>query len=131
MNYYVGQSAQFSKTITETDVYQFAGICGDFNPLHINSIAAEHSVFGKRVAHGALLSAMISTVIGMYLPGNGTIYLKQESCFKKPVYINDTVTAKVTIQEIRENGNAYLETCVLKQNDECAVSGTAVVRLPG
>lgn len=130
MKYYVGQSAQFSKTITETDVYNFAGICGDFNPLHINKIAAEASPFGRRIVHGALISAMISTVLGMYLPGNGTIYLSQEVYFQKPVYIEDTVTAKVTIQELRENGNALMETCVYNQQGERVILGTAFVKLP-
>lgn len=130
MNYYVGQSAQISKTITETDVYNFAGICGDFNSLHINKAAAEKSIFGQRIAHGALLSSFISTVLGMYLPGDGTIYLKQEVRYRKPVYFEDTITAKATIQKIFENGNALLETCAFNQNGECVIDGTALVKLP-
>ena len=130
MNYYMGQSAQISKTITETDVYYFAGICGDFNSLHVDKIIAEKSIFGQRIAHGALISSLFSTVLGMYLPGNGTIYLKQEVNYRKPVFIQDTVTVKATIQEILKNGNAILETCAYNQNGECVMDGTALVKLP-
>lgn len=131
MKYYIGQSAEISKTITETDVYNFAGICGDFNSLHVNAVMAEKSIFGKRVVHGALISSFISTVLGMYLPGEGTIYLRQEVNYRKPVYFEDTITARVVIQEILENGNAILETYVLNQKGERVLDGTAVVKLPG
>lgn len=77
MEYYVGQVANFSKTISETDIYTFAGISGDFNPVHINKLEAEKSIFGRQVAHGILGASFISTVIGMQLPGPGTIYMKQ------------------------------------------------------
>lgn len=130
MKYYIGQSAQISKTITETDVYNFAGICGDFNSLHVNAVVAEKSIFGKRIVHGALVSSFISTVLGMYLPGEGTIYLRQEVNYRKPVYFEDTITARVVIREILENGNAVLETSVLNQKGERVLDGTAVVKLP-
>lgn len=130
MNYYVGQTAQVSKTITETDVCNFAGICGDFNSLHMDEAAAENSVFGKRIVHGAFISALISTVLGMHLPGDKTIYLSQNLHYRRPVYLEDTVTAKATIQEIFENGNALLETCVFNQSGECVIDGNALVRLP-
>ncbi len=130
MEYYVGQKAQITKTITGTDVYAFAKMCGDFNSLHMDKITAEHSIFGKRIVHGALVSSFISTVLGMYLPGDGTIYLRQELNFKCPVYFEDTITAKVCIQEIYKNGNAALETYVYNQNGECVIEGTAIVKLP-
>ena len=76
MKLIVGQNASFSKTITESDVYNFAGLVGDFNDVHINQVAAEKSMFGKRIAHGMLVGSFISTVLGMYLPGPGTIYLE-------------------------------------------------------
>lgn len=124
----VGDSASFSKTISETDVYNFAGICGDFNPVHINRVYAEHSMFARRIVHGALLNAFISTVLGMYMPGPGTIYLSQESRFVKPVYIGDTVTAIVTIMSVGKN--VTLKTEVFNQGNECVLTGTAKVKLP-
>lgn len=129
MNYYIGQTADFSKTISECDVYNFAGICGDFNPVHINAIKAEDSRFGKRIVHGALINAFISTVLGMKLPGEGTVYLSQNSKFVHPVYIGDTITARVEIMEIND-GKAIMETKVFNQNGKLVVDGKAKVLLP-
>ena len=130
MIYEVGQKASFSKTITETDVYSFAGISGDFNPLHIDEIVAKESRFGRRIAYGALVASFISTVLGMYLPGSGTIYLKQESEFLKPVYIGDTIRAEVEIVLIDERRKCTLKTIVFNQNNEIVLSGSALVKLP-
>ena len=71
----IGATASFSKTISESDVYQFAGITGDFNELHINQVAAESSLFRSRVVHGCLADSLVSTVLGMKYPGRGTIFL--------------------------------------------------------
>lgn len=131
MNYYLNQSQSFSKTITEYDIYTFAGISGDFNPIHVNREKAKDSIFNGQIAHGILVSSFISTVIGMYLPGPGTIYLKQSLNFRKPVYIGDTITAKVTIKEIEENKKiAKLYTVVINQNGLMVLDGEAVVKLP-
>ena len=130
-NYYIGQSASISKTISETDVYTFAGICGDFNPIHVNNEEAKSSFFKARIAHGMLVASFISTVIGMYLPGKGTVYLKQSIDFVKPVYIGDTITAVVEIKELYDDGKkARLETIVTNQDKEIVVSGSALVSLP-
>lgn len=129
MEYYIGQQASFSKTITETDVSLFAGISGDFNPVHINDIAAKNSLFKERVVHGALTASLISTVLGNRLPGEGTIYLEQNSRFVRPVKIGDTLTAKVEISEIN-TGKAVLKTTVINQRDEIVLDGSAKVKLP-
>ncbi|MEQ3338113.1 MaoC family dehydratase [Clostridium butyricum] len=131
MNYYLNQSQSFSKTITEYDIYTFAGISGDFNPIHVNREKAKDSIFNGQIAHGILVSSFISTVIGMYLPGPGTIYLKQSLNFRKPVYIGDTITASVSIKEIEENKKiAKLYTIVTNQNNLMVLDGEAVVKLP-
>ncbi len=124
----VGDSGSFSKTISETDVYNFAGICGDFNPVHVNRVYAENSLFAGRIVQGALLNSFISTVLGMYMPGPGTIYLSQESRFVKPVYIGDTVTVNVTIISISKN--VVLKTEIFNQKNECVLTGSAKVKLP-
>jgi 3-hydroxybutyryl-CoA dehydratase len=129
MTYSVGQKASFSKTISESDVYQFAGISGDFNPVHVNKEAAEKSRFKRRVAHGALVSSFISTVLGTRMPGEGTIYMAQNSSFLKPVYIGDTVTAICEIIEI-DGRKAKIKTEVLNQIDEIVLTGEALVLLP-
>ena len=130
MAYQVGQSASFSKTISETDVYGFAGITGDFNPLHVNARVAQTGQFGERIAHGMLSASFISTVIATSLPGPGTIYMSQEVKFLKPVKFGDTITATVVIKELLERGKVRLHTFVKNQDSERVVNGFALVKLP-
>lgn len=130
MEYRTGMRASFSKTVSEADVYGFAGITGDFNPLHVNVQKAEGELFGERVAHGMLSASFISTVIAMYLPGPGTIYLGQNVKFLKPVKFGDTITATVEIEELQEKGRARLHTWVENQRQEVVVDGSALVKLP-
>ncbi|HFI0042065.1 TPA: MaoC family dehydratase [Streptococcus suis] len=126
----VGQTGSFSKTITETDVVLFAGISGDLNPAHINEVEASKGMFKKRIAHGMLGASLISTVLGMYLPGHGTIYLGQNLKFLKPVAIGDTLTAMATIVEKDEKGWLKLETTVTNQEGVVVISGHAKVIPP-
>lgn len=98
----VGMSASYAKTISESDVYLFAGVSGDNNPIHINEEYAETTMFKKRIVHGMFSAALISTVAGTRLPGPGAIYVDQQIKFKAPVYIGDTARASVTITEIDE-----------------------------
>ncbi len=127
----VGDRASFSKTITETDVYNFAGIIGDFNPAHINEEYAKTTFFKKRIVHGMLAAGLISTVLGTYLPGNGTIYISQELSFKAPVYFLDTITVTCTVIEIMEEKNrVFLETIGKKQDDTIVLTGKATVSPP-
>jgi len=93
----IGQSASFAKTVTEADIVAFAGISGDFNPVHINEEFAQGTLFKGRIAHGMLSAAFISTVFGTRLPGPGCIYVSQSLKFKAPVRIGDTVTAQVEL----------------------------------
>lgn len=127
----VGQSASFSKTITESDVYTFAGLSGDLNPAHINEEYAKNTRFGGRIAHGMLSAGLISAVIGMQLPGPGTIYMGQTLKFLAPVRIGDTVTATVKVLSIdEERRRAVLETTCTNQENALLISGEAKVLLP-
>lgn len=127
----MGDSAEFSKTISESDVYLFAGITGDLNPAHMNEEEASKTRFGGRIAHGMLVSGFISTVLGMYLPGPGTIYLSQEVKFTAPVKIGDTITAKAEVIALEpEKRKVTLRTTVTKQDGVIAVEGQAVVQAP-
>jgi 3-hydroxybutyryl-CoA dehydratase len=96
----VGDSAQFSKTVTETDIYLFAGITGDSNPAHIDEEYSKKTYFGTRIAHGLLSAGFISAVLGNQLPGPGSIYLRQELKFLGTVKIGDTITARVEVTGI-------------------------------
>lgn len=123
-----GRSAHFSKTITESDVVLFAGITGDLNPVHVDEVAARASRFEGRVAHGMLTASLISTVLGMKLPGPGAVYLGQTLRFTAPVRIGDTVTATATVASVdRERRRVRLETICTNQADEVVVKGEAEV----
>lgn len=127
----IGQKKSFAKTITESDVYLFAGISGDVNPAHINEEYAKETSFGHRIAHGILSSGLISAVIGVQLPGPGTIYVSQSLNFLAPVYIGDTITATVEVKEIiKDRNRALLTTCCTNQQGIIVIKGEAVVLPP-
>lgn len=127
----VGDSAQFSKTVTETDVNDFARVTGDFNPLHIDQAYAEKTIFKGRIAHGALAIGLLSNVFGNMLPGPGTIHLSHEARFLAPVRIGDTITARIEVIELipEKNRAKFKKTCT-NQNGQEVVTGTAWVMPP-
>ena len=127
----IGDHESVTKTVSETDVYLFAGITGDLNPAHTNEVAASKTMFKTRIAHGMLGAGFISAVLGMYLPGPGTIYMGQELKFTKPVHIGDTVTATATVEEIiLEKNRVILDTTVVNQDGEVVIKGKATVMPP-
>lgn len=127
----LGDKACFEKTISETDVYLFAGITGDLNPAHINQVASEQTMFKGRIAHGILVSGLISTVLGMYLPGPGTIYLGQELKFTAPVKIGDTIKAEAEVIEmVVEKNRIKLRTVCTNQDGKVVIDGVATVMPP-
>ena len=127
----IGDHASVTKTVSETDVQLFAGITGDLNPAHTNEVAASKTMFKTRIAHGMLGAGFISAVLGMYLPGPGTIYMGQELKFTKPVHIGDTVTATATVEEIiLEKNRVILDTTVVNQDGEIVIQGKATVMPP-
>jgi 3-hydroxybutyryl-CoA dehydratase len=127
----VGLTAEFTKTVTETDVVLFAGITGDFNPAHVDEVEAAKGMFGGRIAHGLLSAGFISTVLAMRLPGPGTIYLSQNLRFVRPVRIGDTVTARVEVAEVTApKRRVRLLTSVSNHLGETVIDGEAVVMVP-
>jgi 3-hydroxybutyryl-CoA dehydratase len=126
-----GDMAQLSKTITETDLEQFAQATGDFNPVHFDPSYAEKTPFKGRIAHGVLSIGFISAVFGNIFPGPGTIYLTQEIRFLAPVRIGDTITAKVeAIELIPEKNRVKFKTTCSNQNGQKVVTGAAWVMPP-
>jgi len=127
----VGDSAQFSKTVSETDVYLFAGITGDFNPAHVDEEYARKTYFGTRIAHGLLPAGFISAVMGNRLPGPGSIYLRQELTFLGTVKIGDTITARVEVMEIDTvKGRVRMLTTCDNQEGKRVLTGEAIVSPP-
>ncbi|HHV26044.1 MAG TPA: MaoC family dehydratase [Tissierellia bacterium] len=127
----LGQKSSFSKTITETDVYLFAGISGDINPAHLNESYAKGTFFEGRIAHGMLTGALISAVLGVHLPGPGTVYVSQTLNFLAPVRFGDTITATVEIKEIiLEKNRVILKTYCTNQDGDIVTTGEAIVLPP-
>ncbi len=126
----VGMSAFYSRTITETDIVMFAGISGDFNPVHLNREFAEQTDFGGTIAHGMLTASLISTVVGTKLPGPGAIYMSQNIRFTAPVKAGDTITAVATVVDLNvEKRRCALDTICLR-GGEVVVKGDALLLVP-
>lgn len=120
----IGDTASFSKTITEHDVYAFAGLSGNFNPVHVDEEFARNTRFKGRIAHGLLAAGLISTVIGTVLPGANAIYLAQELVFKSPVMLGDTLTALVeVVEKIEAKKRIIFKTSVTNQNGVVVIEG--------
>jgi 3-hydroxybutyryl-CoA dehydratase len=127
----IGDTAKFAKTVSESDIYLYAGITGDFNSAHINEDYAKNTFFKTRIAHGMLSAGFISTVIGNELPGTGSIYVKQDLRFLAPVRIGDTITARVEVIEIMDGKNRVrLKTVCVNQDGTKALDGEAIVSPP-
>ena len=127
----VGDAAEFAKTVTETDVYLYAGITGDLNPAHINEAYAKGTFFKSRIAHGMLTAGFISSILGMQLPGPGTIYMRQSLSFLAPVRFGDTITARAEVVEvIAEKNRVRLKTTCTNQDGIVVLDGEALVSPP-
>ncbi len=122
----IGDSANFTKTVTGYDVYSFAGVTGDFNPAHIDNEFASETAFGKTIAHGILSIGFISNVLGTQLPGPGSITVGLKCDFKKPVYIGDTITANVeVIKKDMDKNRVWLRAYCKNQKGDIVVEGEA------
>jgi 3-hydroxybutyryl-CoA dehydratase len=129
-DFQVGEKASFTKTITESAIDTYAGLSGDFNPVHVNAEFAKKTRFKERIAHGMLTAGLISAVLGMKLPGPGAIYLSQQLEFLKPVRIGDTITATAEVQSYNADKRILtLRTSCTNQRGEPVVEGRAVVMM--
>jgi acyl dehydratase len=123
----IGDTAIFSVTITEALVNTFAELSGDFNPLHCNEEFAKATPFGRRVAHGMLLGAFISQLVGMHLPGTYCVYVQQNLNFRQPVFIGDTVEVKgCVLRKIDSTKMVEIETTIVREKS-IVVDGRALV----
>ena len=128
MDFVVGQRATITRTVSADDIAAFARLSGDYNPLHTDEEFARRSRFGGRIAHGLLTASLLSTVLGMHLPGPGGIYLSQTLRFLKPVRIGDVLTAaaEVTVFD-PERRRLTLRTTCTNQHTEAVLEGEAVM----
>lgn len=125
----IGHTASFSTKVSDEMVRQFAELSGDKNPIHLDDDFASKSRFGKRIAHGMIVGALISRALVDGI-GKSGIYLAQNMKFVNPVFIDDTVTVTIKITEIRPRSQvATVETNAVKQNGDVVVKGEAVIML--
>jgi 3-hydroxybutyryl-CoA dehydratase len=124
----LGDRESMTLTIGAENIEAFAKSTGDFNPLHMDQEYAESTQFGKRIAHGILLTGIVSGLLGTKLPGLGTVAREMTSKFSKPVFIGDTVTATIELVEKNEKLNmCTFKYSVVNQEGKTAVKGKAVV----
>jgi len=126
----VGDSVQLTKTFDDAEIEKFAQLTSDRNPLHVDEAFAARTRFRRRIAQGILSASLVSTCIGMHLPGTGAIYLDQTLRFVKPVYVGDTVTLTATVSHIREDKPLLtLSTIWTNQHGQKVIEGVAHVLL--
>ena len=126
----VGQSAERTKLMTESLINAYAELTGDFSPVHIDEAAAAKTRFGTRIAHGMLSVSFLSAVIGMDLPGPGTIWVAQALKFKQAVKLGDTITWRVEVLELfPEKKRATLSTVCRNQRGETVIEGEGTILL--
>jgi 3-hydroxybutyryl-CoA dehydratase len=130
--YNLGDEHKFERYISADDVKRFAEVVGDLNPIHLDAEFAEKSFFKKRIVHGAFLAGLISKVLGMDFPGQGTVYISQNSTFKRPVYVDTTVLVEVRVtQVLADERRLVLDTNIFNSEGKVCLTGSATVWLPG
>lgn len=127
----VGDRASITRTFSEADVFAFAGVSQDVNPVHVDRHFARDTIFKQRVVHGMFTASMISAVLANELPGVGTIYLGQTLKFTAPVFFGDTIVTEVEVSQVdREKGRVVLNATLKNQRGELVLSGESKVLAP-
>ena len=130
-SFQVGDGFKWERHISAEDVRRFAEAVGDLNPIHLDQDFAAQSFFKRRIVHGAFLAGLISKVLGMDFPGQGTVYISQNSVFKRPVYLDTTVAVEIKVtQVIPEKRRLVLDTNILNSDSEVCLTGSATIWLP-
>lgn len=127
-DFYVGQEYREKQEVTAERIAQFAETSGDKNLVHLDEEFAAKTPFKKRIAHGIFGLSLISAALGMRFPGIGTIYMKQDAKFLKPIFIGEEVEIVITVEEIfEEKKRLRLKTLVLNENGTVTIDGEALV----
>jgi acyl dehydratase len=125
----VGQSYAIARAFTADDVKTFANLTGDSNEVHLSDEAAKRAGFDGTLVHGMLVASLFSRIMGMHLPGPGSIYMQQSINFRAPVYVGDEVTASVTVAGFDvKRGNITFDTKVVTAAGALAIDGKALGR---
>ena len=125
-----GDSATFTRTLSEDELVLFAAVSGDVNPVHLDSEFAAESMFKERIARGMWSGSLISGALATVMPGPGTIYLEQSLAFKRPVKLDDTLTVTLKVLRKEKRNRVVFECDVRNQNNQQVVAGEAKVIAP-
>lgn len=133
INLEIGQEFSFTKTVSESDVYLFAGITGDFTMHHINEEYMKGTPFKTRIAHGVLTMGFSSTALGKAVQATGQTCINvgyDKIRFLKPVCLGDTVTAIYTVaSKDEETGRVYGDIKCVNQKGEAVLAGVNVLKI--
>lgn len=125
-----GMAHEITETVTEDRIERFAEVSGDRNPLHMDEAFASGTVFGQRIAHGALSASFISAILGNNLPGPGAIFSELNMRFRRPVFIGSEVTARAEVKEMNPRGNRVTMAIRCMVDGKVVISGEAKVVVP-
>ena len=126
----VGMSANYSQTVTDSDIKDFSEISGDVNPVHLDEEYAKNSRFKKRIAHGLMTASYFSALFGTKIPGEGCVYVSQSLNFKRPVYIGDTITAMVEVTSVDLVKKRVFFNTICKVKNKVVIDGKAELFVP-
>lgn len=125
----VGNIFEFAHTFQQNDVDVFMKLSGDYNPLHHDQEFAKTTEFEKPIIHGALVSSLFSTLVGVHCPGKHCLYLSQTLKFHKPIFVNEELNVKGEVLSKHESLNSIiLKTEVFNKSERC-ISGKATVKV--
>jgi 3-hydroxybutyryl-CoA dehydratase len=126
----IGDKADFTKTMTESDIFAFSAVTGDFNPVHVDKEFAKNSIFKQRVVHGMLTSGLIDTTLTA-LGGAGNIHLSETLKFTAPVFIGDTITVTSEVVSKDEvKWRVTVKSIITKQDGTKVVEGEGILLIP-
>ncbi len=126
----VGMRASYMQTISDADIKAFAGLSGDNNPVHMSDEYASKSRYKKRIAHGLLSAGFFSSLFGTRLPGSGCVYISQTLNFKRPVYIDSTVTATIEVISVDKDKKRVKFSTICKVKKKIVIDGVAEIFIP-
>ncbi len=125
----LGDTFEYSFQFSQSDVIKFAEASGDFNPLHLDNDFATQTIFGKTIIHGFLAGSVFSKVFGTIFPGQGTIYLKQDMSFLKPMFTEIKYMAYFeVIETIKLKSRAVVRTAICDMDNRLIIIGEAIIQ---
>ena len=129
-NITIGMNVSYSQTITDADIRSFANISGDRNPIHLDEEYAKKSRYKKRIAHSLMTASYFSALFGTKIPGEGCVYVFQSLNFKRPVYINDKITATIEVVDIDKIKRRVFFNTICKVKNKIVINGEAEIYVP-